>query len=90
VRPELKDNPEEKQRKKEFFESQIMNLFGKPNANRENRGDLDVIQSINEGGVKNSNIDIIEQIENKLNIGSIPVTKSVYKYGNNNNNNNNK
>jgi len=88
VRPELKDNQEEKQRKKEFFESQIMNLFGKPNANRENRGDLDVIQSINEGGVKNSNIDIIEQIENKLNIGSIPVTKSVYKDGNNNNNNN--
>ena len=90
VRPELKDNPEEKQRKKEFFESQIMNLFGKPNGNIENKGGLDVIKSVDEGGVKNSNIDIIEQIENKLNIGSIPVTKSVYKDGNNNNNNNNK
>jgi len=88
IRPELKDNPEEKQRKKEFFESQIMNLFGKSNINKENQGNLGVIKSDIEGEIKNSNIDIIEQIENKLNFGSLPMTKSIYKDNNINNNNN--
>ena len=39
VRPELRDNYEEKRKKKEFFESQIMNMFGKTCTNKDIKKD---------------------------------------------------
>ena len=48
VKPEIEDDPEIKRQKRQFFESQIMNMFGKNMVNRELKGDLGNTEVINE------------------------------------------
>ena len=88
VRPELKDDLEAKKRKKNFFESQLINLFGKDNTNNkeiENKGQLNEIKEIEEDAIKNSKIDDIKKMKNKLGIDEIPETEVKYKNDINNN-----
>ena len=88
VRPELKDDLEAKKRKKNFFESQLINLFGKDNTNNkeiENKGQLNEIKEIEEDDIKNSKIDDIKKMKNKLGIDEIPETEVKYKNDINNN-----
>ena len=88
VRPELKDDLEAKKRKKNFFESQLINLFGKDNTNNkeiENKGQLNEIKEIEEDDVKNSKINDIKKMKSKLGIDEIPETEVKYKNDINNN-----
>ena len=88
VRPELKDDLEAKKRKKNFFESQLINLFGKDNTNNkeiENKGQLNEIKEIEEDDIKNSKIDDIKKMKSKLGIDEIPETEVKYKNDINNN-----
>ena len=89
IRPELNDNQEEKLRKKNFFESQIMNLFGKGTTNKEigeisseikREGNDSILE------IKNSKVDEVDKLAAK--IGELPVTKSIYKSDDKDTNNN--
>ena len=78
LRPDLKDTQEAKQRKKEFFETQIWNLFGKERASRGNEGDSSDIKRGNDDNIieiKNSITDPINKFGKK--IEELPTTISV-------------
>ena len=76
IRPELEDSVQAKKIKREFFESQIMNLFGT------NKG----MKNINEK-IQEDEHDIVESkinLDEKLNEMNIPISQSVYKDKNQN------
>ena len=89
LRPELKDNLEAKKKKREFFESQMINLFGKANSNKGTgqKTQLNEIKESMEEDVKNSKMDIIKKLADK--IDDMPETEIIYKDNINNNKDNN-
>ena len=81
IRPQLEDSVQAKKIKREFFESQIMNLFGKEMANRG-------LKNLNEN-IQEDERNIIESkinLDEKLNEMNVPISQSVYKDKNQNDN----
>ena len=89
IRPELRDNLKAKKKKREFFESQMINLFGKANSNKGTgqKTQLNEIKESMEEDVKNSKMDIIKKLADK--IDDMPETEIIYKDNINNNKDNN-
>ena len=90
VRPEIEDNPEMKKKKKKFFESQIINMFGKGMAKKGLNGhNIGAINEVDE----NSDGQLVDAYNNPLGInmglGPLPLTQSIYKDDQNNENNSN-
>ena len=71
IKPELLDNPEEKQRKRKLFETQIYNMVQSVDKNAKN------ISSINEVNEDLENDKLDELI--KENLGNVPLSTSVVK-----------
>jgi hypothetical protein len=78
IKPELLDNPEEKQRKRMIFETQIYNMVQSINKNSKN------FSSINEANEDLENDKLDELI--KENLGNVPLSTSVVKDSNSNKN----
>ena len=78
IKPELLDNPEEKQRKRMIFETQIYNMAQSINKNSKN------FSSINEANEDLENDKLDELI--KENLGNVPLSTSVVKDSNSNKN----
>ena len=87
VRPEIKDNPEMKKMKKQFFESQIYNLFGKGMENmglKENEIKNGSIDELVKGGEENdieakAQLNGNNPLEINTGLGSLPITQTIYK-----------
>ena len=78
IKPELLDNPEEKQRKRMIFETQIYNMAQSVNKNAKN------FSSINEANEDLENDKLDELI--KENLGNVPLSTSVVKDSHSNKN----
>ena len=90
IRPEIKDNLEQKKLKREFYDSQIMNILGKTIANVSLPGhmsNIDEVEKERETETSNKQESKINITTNdKLNLNALPVTKSVYQENTDNNN----
>ena len=88
IRPEIEDNAEQKKMKRNFYDSQIMNLLGK---NLTNKGSNNYLSNIEEkqreSGMEQLNNETSGQ--DQLNLMNIPVSVSQYKNDDNNDDGNN-
>ena len=86
IKPEIEDNTIVRKRKKQFFDSQILNMFGKGNINESINLHQDTIESKNEINEVNENEkkdQLIDAYNNPLGInmglGPLPLTINIYK-----------
>ena len=81
IKPDLGDNPEEKKKKRRFFESQIVNMFGRGNF----KNNLKNYNTINEADeYDNETKDQLADAYNNplginMGLGALPLTTSIYK-----------
>ena len=94
VRPDIEDNPEIRKKKKKFYDSQILNMFGKGNKEGDKKGNYESIKEDNESEENDNETkdQLVDAYNNPLGIniglGPLPLTTSIYKDQDNSSNKN--
>ena len=91
VKPEIEDNPEIKKQKRKFYDSQIINIFGKSRIYKEKKNQttsVGSIQELDENDENETKDQLVDAYNNplaiNLGLGPLPLTQSIYKDDKNN------